>query len=174
MKHASVLGTFFVILIVGGLSAGGANADEAAPICERVSVAFRSDDSGKVGASRLKNAQDFMLERLADHGYAAKYVSFYAPGEPLPANREAEIQADAAGGDRILIEIEYSDEIIQRSLGLRIYKIGAKPPYHSFPVYNGNATVGPVSIGARIKAKFRQLLKAKEMISCSELAAKAM
>ena len=139
------------------------------PVCDRVSVAIQADDA-EYGA-KLKDIQGFILKKLADHGYHAKYVAFYAPGAPIPPSQEAQIAADAGEEDRVSVEIDYSDMLIQRNVGLRIYKIAAKPPYHSLPYYNGNVVIGPLhALGPRLKDRIRQLVGAKGMIECGALA----
>lgn len=160
-------------VIAAALASFGTSAfarESGVPICERVSVIFRSENVSEVDSDRLRKAQGFMLRGLADFGYSAKYVSFYAPGEPVAASREAEVLAEAGDEPRILIEIEYTDGFVTQNLGLRIYKLAANPPYRNQPYYNGNETIGPIKFGARLKKRFRALLRAEEMIECGELA----
>jgi hypothetical protein len=142
------------------------------PMCNRVSVVIRADNA-EFGA-QLKHIQGFIVRKLKDHGYHAKYVTFYAPGEPIPASNEAQISADAGEEDRVSVLVDYSDLLIQRDVGLRVYKIAAKPPYHSHPYYNGNVSIGPLHLlGARLKDRIRQLVGAKEMVDCGQLATMA-
>jgi hypothetical protein len=142
------------------------------PMCNRVSVMIQADDADY--GAQLKGIQGFIVRKLREHGYHAKYVTFYAPGEPIPASNEAQISADAGDEDRVSVLVDYSDLLIQRNVGLRIYKIAAKPPYHSLPYYNGNVTIGPLRLlGARLKDRIRQLVGAKEMVQCGQLATMA-
>ncbi len=162
---------WYALLLSSSVLAVAAQASSE-PLCDRVSVSIQADDADY--GAKLKNIQGFILQKLKDHGYHAKYVTFYAPGEPIPTSNEAQIAADAGEEDRVSVEVDYSDLLIQRNVGLRIYKVAAKPPYHSLPYYNGNVTIGPLPLlGARLKDRIRQLVGAKEMVECDQLATMA-
>lgn len=159
----------FILFLVAVSSLAAHGQEPRTPICDRVVVSFRADGFGDVDPEKLRSAQAFMLRRLADHGYSAKYVTFYAPGEPVPDSNEEDILAEAGEDPRVLVEISYDSQFFTRNLGVRIFKLNAKPPYGRGAAYNGNSQIGPYPLGARLKSRFSQLLRAKDMVECSEL-----